>query len=72
MNIVSNDSLRTALTMMYEKEFRNIDLRAMGEDRIQNEVLEPYIRTHFKPFAWDKHDFTYVKAQVQPINIEVL
>jgi hypothetical protein len=72
MNIVSNDSLRTDLTMMYEKEFRNIDLRAIGEDRIQNEVLEPYIRTHFKPIAWDIHDFSYVKAQVQPINIEVL
>ena len=72
MNIVSNDSLRTNLTMMYEKEFRNIDLRAIGEDRIQNEVLEPYIRTHFKPIAWDVHDFSYVKAQVQPINIENL
>ena len=72
MNIVSNDSLRTRLTMMYEKEFRNIDLRAIAEDRIQNEVLEPYIRTHFKPVAWDTHDVSYVKAQVQPINIEVL
>ena len=72
MNKVSNDNLRTRLTMMYEKEFRNIDLRGIGEDRIQNEVLEPYIRTHFKPIAWDIHDVSYVKAQVQPINIEDL
>jgi len=72
MNIVSNDSLRTHLTMMYEKELRNIDLRAIGENEIQNDVLEPFIRTHFKPIAWDSHTFTYVKHQVQPINVELL
>ncbi|MEH6535895.1 MAG: DUF6090 family protein [Psychroserpens sp.] len=72
MNIVSNDSLRTRLTMMYEKEFRNIDLRGIGEDKIQNEVLEPFIRKNFKPISWDTHNVNYVKAQIQPINIEAL
>jgi hypothetical protein len=72
MNIVSNDSLRAHVTMMYEKEFRNIELRSLGEEKIQSNVLEPFIRKHFKPIAWDTHQVNYVKAQIQPINIEAL
>ena len=72
MNIISNDSLRVNVTTMYEKELRNIELRSIGEEKLQSNVLEPFIRKHFKPIAWDTHNVNYVKAQIQPIDIEVL
>lgn len=73
MNILSNDSLRAAITIMYERDFRNIDLRSVGEKQMINNVLEPFLRENFKPV--EKHVLNsgvHVKALMQPIHIEAL
>ena len=72
MNILSNDNLRTHLTIMYERHFRNIDVRSIGEENLQNNVLEPFMRKHFKPVAANIIDDIYVKPIVAPIHIEAL
>ena len=72
MNVISNDSLRANLTTMYEKYFRNIDLRSIGETKFQNNVMEPFIRKHFKPVVGILQGINDVKAPIQPIDIETL
>jgi hypothetical protein len=72
MNILSNDSVRADLTVMYERHFRNIDVRSIGEENIQNNVLEPFIRKHFKPIDANIREDIYVKPIVAPIDIEAL
>ena len=73
MNILSNDILRAHVTIMYERDFRNIDVRSVGEEELQNKVIEPFIRKNFKPVEANvQKKSIYVKALIQPINIEAL
>lgn len=72
MNILSNDSLRAHVTTMYERHFRNIDLRSTAETTLVNNTIDPFIRKHFKPADANIKGTIYVKALTQPINIEAL
>ena len=73
MNILSNDSLRADITIMYERDFRNIDLRSIGEQELINNVLEPFMRRNFKPLKDHVlNSGVHVKALMQPIHVEAL
>ncbi|MBN4047143.1 hypothetical protein JYU05_01200 [bacterium AH-315-P13] len=72
MNILSNDSLRAHVTTMYEKDFRNIDLRSAAEIKMVNNTIDPFFHKHFKPAVANIKGEGYVKALTKPINMETL
>jgi hypothetical protein len=49
LKLLSNDTLRSRITKMYEEDFQNIEWRSQGEFKFNDEVRLPVMRRHFKP-----------------------
>ncbi len=71
--ILTNDSLRAAITEMYERDFKNITLRTAYEDRIKLDHLEVYMYKHFKSYPRVVNDtIRYIATMTEPIDINKL
>jgi hypothetical protein len=49
LKLLSNDTLRSKITKMYEEDFQNIEWRSQGEFKFNDEVRLPFMRRHFRP-----------------------
>ena len=68
--IMSNDSLRGAVTKMYEEDFKNILIRESFTNRIKYEQLQIYMNKHFKSHQIMSDGINYgIFSLVEPIDI---
>ncbi|MEJ2162073.1 MAG: DUF6090 family protein [Robiginitalea sp.] len=49
LKVLSNDSLRSQITKIYEEDFQNIEWRKQTMWKFEDEVRRPFMRRHFKP-----------------------
>lgn len=77
LKVLSNDSLRAAITKMYENDFKNIEVREQMDRYIKEEVLANFMQSHFKPafitYVTEANDtIKYFNPMAEPIDLEAL
>lgn len=65
ISVISNDILRSKITSIYEEDFRNIEVRRLGEINLINQRLKPVVHSQFIPS-------NITSKRFQMMNIEVL
>ncbi len=69
LKLLSNDTLRSKITKMYEEDFQNIEWRSQGEFKFNDEVRLPFMRSHFKPdTVVINEEITSFSSKVYPEN----
>lgn len=74
VNFISNDSIRKAITEMYEGDFHNITIRQELEGNIRELDLKPYMQSRFrsKNIAVTASGIKLDKEAIYPIDYETL